>query len=294
MIRLRIATALILCGACAFAWAQKESLLIGSGDLVTIQVLEAPELTQHVRVTDAGYINLLVGGDVKLAGLTPEEAAASVKQALIDGHYLLTPHVVVTDDQQVTQNVTVLGQVRNPGAFPIETPRTVLDVLALAGGVTDVADRRITIQRHDSGEKIEYFLSNKSSTALNESVKVDPGDTILVPKIDVVYIMGDVARPGGYPMATNDGKLSLLQAVAMAGSTQTSAVPNATRLIRKQSDGTFVEMKVALSRMAKGKQADIALRPDDIVYVPFSYLRNMATNLTGLVAAASTAVIYRY
>lgn len=93
-------------------------------------------------------------------------------------------------------------------------------------------------------------------------------------------------------MATNDGKLTLLQAVALAGTQTPSAVPNATRLIRKQADGTYVEMTAALSKMEKGKRSDIILQPGDIVYIPFSYLRNMASNLTALVAAASTAVIY--
>jgi len=292
MIRLRIAFALILCGACA--WAQKESLPIGPGDLVTVQVLEAPELTQHPRVTDAGYVPLMVGGPVRVAGLTPEQAAAAVRQALIDGHYLLNPHVIVTDDQQATQNVTVMGQVQHPGAYPIETPRTVLDVLALAGGVTNLADRRIKIQRHGSKEKIDYFLSNKSTTALDENVKVDPGDTVLVPQIDVVYVMGDVPRPGGYPMATNDGTLSLLQAVTLAGSQEPHAIPNSTRLIRKQPDGTYVEMKIALGKMEKGKEADIALRPNDIIYIPFSFIRNIGTSLGGLVTAATSATIYRY
>jgi len=292
MIRLRVALALILCGACASA--QKESLTIGPGDVVTIQVLEAPELTQHPRVTDSGYIPLIVGGSVKVAGLTPEQAAAAVKQALIDGQYLLNPHVTVTDDQQATQDVSVMGQVTHPGAYPIETPRTVLDVLALAGGVTDLAERRITIERHNSTEKVSYFLSNQSAAALDDNVKVYPGDTVYIPKIAVVYVLGDVPRPGGYPMATNDGKLSMLQAIALAGSQEPSSVPNHTRLIRKQPDGTYLEMQVPLSKMEKGKVADMQLHPDDIIYIPFSYIRNMATNLTALVAAASTAAVYRY
>ncbi len=275
-------------------WAQVESLLIGPGDQLSIQVLEAPELSQHARVTDTGKVPLILGGEVNVAGLTPAEAASAIARALMEGHYILNPHVSVTIDQFATQNVTIIGQVSRPGSYPIGTPRMVLDVVGMAGGVTDMADRRITIERHGTNQKIEYFLSNTSSAALDSDVRVFPGDTVFVPKIAVVYVLGDIERPGGYPMATNDGKLTLLEAIALAGSQHSSAVPNHTRLIRKQPDGTYVEMQLALSSMENGKRPDMALQSDDVVYVPFSYIRNMATNLTALVAAASTATIYRY
>ncbi|MGD0913795.1 MAG: polysaccharide biosynthesis/export family protein [Terracidiphilus sp.] len=293
MAKFVVCLALAICWACCCP-AQTESLLIGPGDLLSVQVLEAPELAQHARVTDAGTLPLILGGEVKVAGLTPAEAATAVKDVLVAGHYLLNPHVSVTDDQYATQNVTVLGQVAHPGVFPIVTPRSVLDVLGLSGGVTELADRRVMIERHATKEHIQYFLSNKSSIALDNQVRVYPGDTVIVPKIDVVYVLGDVARPGGFPMATNDGKMTLLRAIALAGSQHESSVPNATRVIRRQSDGSYVEMKVALSKMEKGQQADMELQPDDIVFLPFSYLRNMATNMTALAAAAATATIYRF
>jgi polysaccharide export outer membrane protein len=274
--------------------AQKESLLIGPGDGITIQVLEAPELTQHVRVTDSGSVPLIVGGSIKVDGLTPSKAAEAVTQALKSGDYLLNPHVTVTVDQYATANVTVMGQVKQPGAYPIGTPRSVIDVLALAGGATDLADRRVAVERHGSKERVEYFLSNHSTTALDTNALVYPGDIVLVPKAEVVYVMGDVPKPGGYPMATNDGKLSVLQAVTLAGSQEPSAWPNSARLIRKLPDGTYVQTQVALTKMSKGKVPDIPLQPDDIIYIPFSFLRNMATNLSSIVAAAASATIYHY
>jgi polysaccharide export outer membrane protein len=288
------AAGILLVCVCGDSFAQKESLLIGPGDSITIQVLEAPELTQHVRVTDAGYVPLVVGAPVKVSGLTPAQAAEAVAQSLKDGNFVLTPHVTVTDDQNVTQNVTVLGQVNHPGYYPIGTPRSVLDVLALAGGPTNLADRRITIQRHGTDKKTEYFLSNKSDTALDTSVQVFPGDILMVPQIEVVYVLGDVPRPGGYPMATNDGTLSLLQAVALAGSDMPNAVAKRTHLLRKQSNGTYVEMQVALNKMEKGKIPDVPLQANDIIYIPFSYIKNIGANLGGIVAASGSAAIYRY
>ncbi len=293
MNKLCLVASLFVCAGVS-CFGQKESLLIGPGDIITVQVLEAPELLQHVHVTDAGYVPLILGGSVKVSGLTPAQASEAVANALKQGNFLLNPHVTITDDIQATQNVSVLGQVNHPGYYPIGTPRTVLDVLALAGGTTPLADRRVTIQRHGSGEKIQYFLSNQSNTALDTNVEVDPGDYVIVPQIDVVYVLGNVPHAGGFPMATNDGTLTLLQAVALAGSDLPSSISKQTRLLRKQPDGTYVEMQVALNKMEKGKAPDMLLKPNDIVYIPFSYIKNMGANLGSIVSAAGSASIYRY
>jgi len=291
MTRVLIGLAVILCVGAHLGLAQDESLLIGPGDVLNVQVLEAPELTQHARVTDNGLLPLIIGGEVKLAGMTPAQAAEVVTQALVSGNYMLHPHVSVTIEQFATQDVTVMGQVHNPSTYIIGTPRPIMAVLALAGGVTDLADRRILIQRHVSKEQVEYFLSNDSKMALDKSAMVYPGDTVVVPKIDVVYVLGDVARPGGYPMATNDGKLSMLQAVGLAGSRLPSGKSSQTRLIRKQATGGYIEAKVDLAKLEYGKEPDIPLQPDDIIYIPFSYIKNMATNLSGIIAAATSATI---
>jgi len=274
--------------------AQTESLTIGPGDLLHLKVLEAPELEQATRVSDAGTLTLILGGKVQVAGLTPAEAAVAIERALVEGHYVLTPHVSVTTEQTATENVTILGQVRTPGSYPIATPRPILDVLALAGGLNDRAQRKVTIQRHASKERVDYVLSNSANAALDANVPVYPGDTVLVPKADVVYVLGDVNRPGGIAIVTNDSKLSALQALTLAGGTPPNAVPAHSRLIRKQADGTHVEIPLQLSAMQKGKEPDIPLECDDIIYVPFSYARNMAVGAGSLVGATSSAAIYRF
>jgi polysaccharide export outer membrane protein len=284
---------ILFCGA-GCCLAQTESLTIGPGDLLHLKVLEAPELEQSSRVSDAGTVALILGGKVQVAGLTPAEAAVAIGRALVEGHYVLTPHVSVTTEQTATQNVTILGQVRSPGSYPIATPRPILDVLALAGGLNDLAQRKVTIQRHSTKERVDYVLSNSANAALDANVPVYPGDTVLVPKADVVYVLGDVNRPGGIAIVTNDSKLSALQALSLAGGTPPNAVPSHSRLIRKQADGSHVELPLQLSAMQKGKEPDIALQGDDIIYVPFSYARNMAVGAGSLVGATSSAAIYRF
>ncbi len=283
---------LFCCAGCCLA--QTESLTIGPGDMLHLKVLEAPELEQALAVSDAGTLTLILGGKVQVAGLTPAEAAVAIERTLVEGHYVLTPHVSVTTEQTATQNVTILGQVRTPGSYPIATPRPILDVLALAGGLNDLAQRKVTIQRHASKERVDYVLSNSANAALDANVPVYPGDTVLVPKADVVYVLGDVNRPGGIAIVTNDSKLSALQALSLAGGTPPNAVPSHSRLIRKQADGSHVELPLQLSAMQKGKEPDIPLQGDDIIYVPFSYARNMAVGAGSLVGATSSAAIYRF
>jgi polysaccharide export outer membrane protein len=283
---------LFCCAACCAG--QTESLTIGPGDLLHVRVLEATELEQSARVTDAGTFALILGGSVHVAGLTPAEAALAIDRALVEGHYLLTPHVTVMTEQTATQNVTVMGQVRAPGNYPIATSRPILDVLALAGGLTDLADRKVTIERHAGKERVTFIVSNSANAALDGSVDVFPGDTVLVAKADVIYILGDVNRPGGFAMVTNDSRLSAVQAISLAGGTPPNAVPSHARLIRKQPDGSHVEIPLQLSAMEKGKQPDMQLQADDIVYVPFSYTRNMAVGAGSLVGATSSAAIYKF
>ncbi len=282
----------LVCSFSLTMFAQRESLLIGPGDLAHVQVFDTPDLDETARVNDAGELPLLLGGNVKVASLTPAAAARAIEGRLLEAHLMLHPRVLVTIEQYATQNVSVMGQVVKPGAYAIGTPRPVLDVLTLAGGLTDLANRHVIIERHANGEQLSYFVSNDPHDVFEHNVLVYPGDRVLVPKTGIVYILGDVGRPGGFPMSNNESALTVLQAVALAGGTTSSAVPSKAKLIRKEGDGGFEDIPLPLSAMQKGKKPDLQMQAGDIVYVPFSYLRNAALGLTGIAASATSAVIY--
>jgi len=270
-----------------------ETLLIGPGDTLHVQVLDTPELEQHPRVTDAGEIPLIGVGDVSVAGLTPSQAAAKIRERLISTHYMNHPGVSVTVDQYATQTVSVLGQVKAPGTYPIATPRSILSVVALAGGLTDSADYNLTIQRRDGSQQpVSYMLSNDARAAIAQSVQVYPGDTVIVPKAGIAYVLGDVNRPGGFVMQNTHSQLTCLQAVALAGGTPASAVPSHARLIRRLPQGGYQETAINFSAMQKGKKPDLVLQPDDVLYIPFSYVRNIASTSSGIVASATSAALY--
>jgi polysaccharide export outer membrane protein len=212
---------------------------------------------------------------------------------LLNGHFLLHPRVSVTVAEYATQKVSILGEVKAPGAYAINTPRSVIDILTLAGGLNEAADRKVVIERRASHDKVPYFVSNKADVALDSVVEVNPGDTLFVPKAGIVYVMGDVARPGGYTMTNNDAQISALQLIARAGGTNHSAVPSGARLIRK-AGASFTDTSLPLSAMQKGKQPDLQLEANDIIYVPFSYFRNFGMQSTGIVASVGSAAIYAF
>ncbi|HEX3437452.1 MAG TPA: polysaccharide biosynthesis/export family protein [Pseudacidobacterium sp.] len=270
--------------------ARAESLLIGPGDLLHITVFREPDLEQHVRVKDSGEIDLDLAGAVKVLGLTPGKAAGVIAQAYVQGQYLNHPQVSVLVEEYATQEVSALGQVAKPGAVPLTTPRSLVNVLSLAGGLTEIADRHITVQRGDKSGLITTFLPNNPQAALHASVMVYPGDTVIVPKAGVVYVLGDVARPGGYVMQ-DDSKLTLLQAIAIAAGANRTAKESVTRLIRKVN-GSYQEQIISLKDIESGKKDDMQLEADDVLYVPFSMTKNVVLGASGIVSSTSSAAIY--
>jgi polysaccharide export outer membrane protein len=268
-----------------------ESLVIGPGDLLHVQFYDTPELEQRPRVNDAGEAPLLFLGPVAVSGKTTTEAATMIAARMVSGHFMSHPQVVVSIDQFATQEVMVSGEVGRPGGLLLTTPRPVLDVLALAGGLNAMADRRIVIQHR--GVAGEYFVSNDPAAQLRDPRLIYPGDVILVARVGIVYVLGDVGRPGGYPLSSNDQRVTLLQAIGNAGSTNKTATISAVRLMRKSADG-YSRVPLNLGRIEAGKELDPLLLADDVVIVPFSYLKNFALNSAGIAASVGSAVIFTH
>ena len=286
-----IALFLTMAGVAVAQSSSNNSLLINSGDNLHISILDMPEMDQRARVTDAGEMPVQGIASVRVAGMTPAEAAAAINHALVNAHYLNHPQVSVVVDQYATQNVTVIGEVRSPGAYAVSTPRPILDVIALGGGLDEIADRNILVERHgDQSHPIHYKVNNDAEQAIKEQIMVNPGDTVVVPKAGIVYVLGDVNRPGGYTMTDNESRVSLLEALSIAGGAAKTAKLGHARLISKADHS---ETQISLGDIEKGKQPDFPMAPGDILYVPFSYAKNLViTSSSGITGAASSAAIY--
>lgn len=285
---------LFLAAALGALASDQDTLLIAPGDLLHIQVADTPEMDEDARVTDRGIVPIVGIGDVKVAGLTPGDAAAVVHDRLIDSHYLNHPQVSIIVEEFATQQVSVIGEVKTSGSYPIATPRPILAVLALAGGLTPEANRHILIERQgDQEHPLNYYVSNDGTQAIEQQVTVSPGDTIVVPRAGIVYILGDVNRPGGYVMSNNESQLTLLQGLALAGGVTRAAKQGHAHLIRKRPRDGFTDTELSVGDIQKGKRPDLALLPGDVLYLPFSFARNLATTGSASIAASTaSAAIY--
>lgn len=270
----------------------QESLRVEPGDLLRVTVLREPELEQRVRVLDSGDVELPLIGKIHLAGLDPAEASAAIAAKYLNGNYLKHPTVAVFVEEFATQRVSVLGQVEKPGTYAITTPRTLLDLLAMAGGLTPIADRHIMIERGPGAKQREeeVFLSNRAADALMANVTIDPGDTILVPKAGIVYVLGDVGRPGGYTMQ-NESRITVLQAIAMAAGVNRTANEKQARVIHNVN-GQYDEQDLPLREIESGEAPDELLQANDVIYIPFSFAKNVVMGTSSIVASTTSALIY--
>jgi polysaccharide export outer membrane protein len=266
-------------------------LRIGPGDLVNVSVFDVPEMAQTIRVNNMGDATFSLIGSLHLAGLTTDEAQALIAQKLKAENFLVDPQVSVFISEYSSQGVSVLGEVTKPGVYRVLGSRTLLDIISEAGGITPFAGPEATI-KHLDGTTVTVRLTKDAQASLSADVQLAPGDKVLIPRAGLVYVLGDVGRPGGFIMG-NDGKMSLLQAVAMAGGTNRTSSMNGSRLIRKGASG-YTETAVPLKKILGGDRPDIQLQAEDILYIPSNSAKSLIYR-TGPAVTASVAgaAIYR-
>lgn len=264
---------------------------IASGDLLEVSVFDSPELTQQVRIGSDGKAQLALIGNIPVAGLTGQEAGELIARELRERHFLLAPQVSVLIKEYATQGVSVTGEVLHPGVYQVLGPRTLLDVVSMAGGLTNTADTRITIKRRSGEDSITVKLKNDDvQSALANDVQIYPGDLILVPRAGIVYVLGDVTKPGGFVMQDN-GKITLLQAMAQAGGAAPTASINKAVLLRKNGEG-YTTSKLQVGKISKGEEGDVELHANDIVFLPNSRLKNALKNTQSMAETIGSASIY--
>jgi polysaccharide export outer membrane protein len=265
---------------------------IAPGDLLEISVFDVPEMTQQVRVGADGKAQLALIGNYPLAGLTGQQAAEAIARELHDRNFLVRPQVNVLIKESTNQGVSVVGEVQHPGIYQIAGPRTVLDVISMAGGLTTVADTKITIKHRSASEdSVTVALKNDDAkTSLAMDVQVYPGDVLVVPRAGIVYVLGEVARPGGFVMQDN-GKITLLQALAQAGSVRNNASANKAVLLHKVGD-EYVSTPLHLAKISRGQEHDLELHANDIVFIPNSKLKDALHSTESIGTTVGTASIY--
>jgi polysaccharide biosynthesis/export protein len=265
---------------------------IGAGDLVEMSVFDTPELSGKLRVSNTGDIILPLVGSLHVAGLKAEEAQNLIRQKLIDGAFLKDPQVTVFIAEYATQNVSVLGEVKTPGIYPAFGSHHLLDYISLAQGLTPLASTRVTITHSGHPDEPQQVKMTAGLTPKPENNPVIlPGDTIFVERTGVIYVIGDVAHPGGFPM-DHDEQLTILQAVALAQGTNPTAAKGSAKLIRTTSAGRQ-EVPINLKKILTAKATDLAMQDNDILFVPVSGAKNAMKDIENVLPTAAAASIYR-
>jgi polysaccharide export outer membrane protein len=264
------------------------SLKVGAGDLVEVGVYNVPELTTKARVSSSGEIYLPLIDYVHVAGLTAEEAEGLIQKRLSDGGFVKNPHVTLFVDQYASQGASVLGEVSRPGVYPVPGPQRLFDLISAAGGFTEKAGRSITITHRDQPDKpVTVPLSRNVTDNPESNIAILPGDTIIVRKADLVYVVGDVGRPSGFLM--DSGHLTVLQAIALAGGTTRTANLGGARIIRRGTSG-ISETPVELKKILRAKAPDMTMQADDILFVPTSATKALTGRAMEAAMQAATAV----
>jgi polysaccharide export outer membrane protein len=263
-------------------------LRLGTGDLLEMGVYNVPELATKARVSSNGDVYLPLIDYVHVAGLSTEEAQALIEKRYAEGGFLKDPHIALFVDEYASQGASVLGEVGKPGVYPVLGQQRLLDLISSAGGFTDKAGRTITVTHRNQPDKpVTLSLGRNVADNPDSNIDVFPGDTVVVRKADVVYVVGDVGRPSGFLMDVEN--LTVLKAIALAGGTNRTAKLNATTIIRKGPNG-ITETPVQLKKILQAKAQDIPMRPDDILFVPTSAGRIFAGRSLEAAMQAATAV----
>ena len=281
--------------AAASATDQFRKLSIGPGDELDVSVYGVPELSQHVRVDSSGDVYLLLIGASHVAGLSAGEAKTLIERQLVAGRFVKNPDVSVFVKDFTTEAVSVVGEVNKPGSYPALSTRRLYDAFQQAGGLTPTAGKvSITHQGQQSNPTI-VALSNDPLKSAEANVEIMPGDAIAVSKAPIVYVIGEVNKPGGYVLEdasnneTSSQNLTVMRVIALASGPGQGASLNKSRIIRRTASG-LQELPIPLKQIMAGRAPDPTLQAEDIVYVPG---RKSYPLLSTILGSVTTAAIYR-
>ena len=267
---------------------------LAPGDQVEVHMYDFPDLGGAVKTHVAvdGTVHLPYAGTLQVSGMTPDNFQVAITEALRNRGIVKDPNVTVEVDTALNMMVDVIGQVLTPKTIPLYAPAPISYILTQAGGLNGMASHHLTIL-HASDQaptSVDYDPDAPSVEALH--LMVQPGDIIHVSSRGVYFVAGEVNRPGIFPIGGGLSlgqvtsafglgvaqNLTLLEALAQAGGITSIAARSKMRILRTV-DGKREEIIVDQVKLYKGEIADPIIHPNDIIYVPTSYIRQQTNNL---------------
>lgn len=272
--------------------SRSPELLISPDDLLDVYVLDVPQISRQYRVTPSGEIVLpLLAHPMAAAGLSPVQLSSLIAEELRSAGLVTSPYVTVEVKESRLHSVAVGGAVKKPQIYPVFGRTTLLDVLAQAEGLSEDAGNTATISRGEVARRVLAQQQGDQSPAstLVPTVTVDlkrlmetpdpslnyevfPGDRVTVQRAGIVYVVGAVNRPGGFPLTDSVEEMTVLKAIALAQDVKGTAVRSKALIIRKspEAPGGREEIPIDLKKVLAGRAPDAPLQPSDILFVPDS------------------------
>lgn len=260
--------ALTVSGVSGFQGTQPNNYVVGPQDILTVTSFDQQDLSGKYPVDADGTFTFPLVGRVKAGGLTLRELEAEIKRLLKDG-FFKDPQLSVGVEQYRSQKIHIVGEVRNPGTYPLAGDMSLIEAVARAGSTLPSASGEALVVRAKPGQQTSTpVLPNGSETdvttvdlkqlqsgAFNTNVSLRDGDTIFVPRAESVYVFGQVKNPGAYSIQRNT---TVLQALSLAGGVTERGATGRIKIVRIEK-GKTVEVKVKLT--------DVVL-PGDTIMVP--------------------------
>jgi polysaccharide export outer membrane protein len=255
-------------------------------------VYGAPDLSKHTRVSADGNISMPLIDYVRIAGLSSSEAEAAIEAKLRQDNVLNDPQVSVYVKEYTSSGISVAGEVTRPGVYSALGPHRLFDILQTAGGLSERASGSVTISHRGNDTKpVTVELSKNPAEMVGSNVELHPGDTVFAAKAAMVYVLGEVNKPGAY-ILNSTGAVTVLQVVAAAGGPTHAAAVGGTRMLRRTPSG-LQERPVPLKALLRGKTADIPVSAEDILFVPSSRIKTIVAASTVVATSTATAAVYR-
>jgi polysaccharide biosynthesis/export protein len=248
---------------------QPVNATIGEGDLLNVNIFEAPELQTEARVDNQGFVTLPLVGTVTLKGLTIPQAEGRIAETYRH-KYLQNPHVTVFIKEYQSGKITLLGALAKPGTYDYLSRQCLLDVIALAGGLSDKATREVEIRRANdtTGDPNVIFIDLDDITKKGRSdlnVEIQRGDVIFVPEASMVYVDGAIHNSGIFPIKRN---MSVQEAITAAGGFSPVADPKRIKVIRNVEGGKKEVIQVSMSDIENGDSSySTPVRDQDTIFV---------------------------
>ena len=242
--------------------------ILGAGDLLEITVFESESLNTTARVSSRGHVTLPLLGQIEIKGLTAREAEVKI-ETIYRAKYIKDPHVSVFVKEHLSQRVTLVGQFKQPGTYEYPSKQSLLDVMALAGGLTDKAGNTIQIRRHSAPPDEPNVLLVDLDDLIKEgrtdlNVDINGGDIIFAPEAGQFFVDGAIRHPGSYPIRDN---LILREALLAAGGIAPWGLKDSLVLIRNV-DGR--ERKAIELDLNKAENQEMKIKDADIIVIKTS------------------------